>query len=199
MNYRFPYKAHFQRNVVVYGGLIALLTGAFVFAVKSRSALKKWQKFNVFVSVSSLDAEPLREKIKSFIDEETIKQVVINNINPELTSYYTLYSTFGLEDADILILEKEAILNNDLKGNFLAFDESSSFYEESNYAYEGVHYGLAAYSKGAGILSDFLTYDEKGEYYLFVNKKSEHLLDFGFEGKTNSVLAFLKGVYGDEQ
>ncbi len=199
MNYRFPYKAHFQRNALVYCGLVALLTGGFLFAVKSRSALKKWQKFNVFVSVSPLDTEPLREKIKSFIDEETVKQVVINNINPELTSYYTLYSTFGLEDADILILEKEAILSNDLKGNFLAFDATSPFYGESNYVYEDTHYGLAAYSKGAGILLDYLTYDEKGEYYLFVNKKSEHLLDFGFEGKTNSVLTFLKGVYGYEK
>ncbi len=199
MNYRFPYKAHFQRSAVVYIGLIALLTGGYLFAIKSKSALKKYQKFNVFVSVTKLDADPLRDKISGFVGQETIKQVVINNMNPELTSYYTVYSTFGLQDADVLILEKDAILTGDLKSSFLAFDESSSFYGESNYAYEGVHYGLLAYQNGKGCLSDCVSYEEEGEYYLFVNKSSKHLLGLTDEGKTNSVLRFLKGVYGYEK
>ena len=199
MNYRFPYKAHFQRSVVVYISLVVLLTGGFLFAVKSRSALKKYQKFNLFVSVAKLETEPLREKIASFVDQEIIKQVVINNMSPELTSYYTVYSTFGLEDADVLILEKDAILTNDLKSNFLAFEETSSFYADSNYAYDGVHYGLLAYQNGAGCLSDCISYKEKGEYYLFVNKSSQHLLELTAEGKTDSVLRFLKGVYGYEK
>ena len=49
-----------------------------------------------------------------------------------------------------------------------------------------------------GVLSDCLSYQEEGEYYLFVNKKSEHLLELGESGKSNSVLSFLKGVYGYE-
>ncbi len=194
MNYRFPYKAHFQRSVAVYLALIALLTTGYVFLIKSKSALRKYQKFNLFVSVSQVETEPLREKIKSYVDEEVVKEVVINAVNPALTSYYTLYSTFGLEDADVLILEKKSVYQNDLKSRFLSFDADSKFYSADNYVYEDAHYGLLA----KGVLSDCISYQEEGEYYLFVNKKSEHLLELGESGKSSSVLSFLKGVYGYE-
>ena len=134
MNYRFPYKAHFQRSVAVYLSLMALLAAGYVFLIKSKSALRKYQKFNLFLSLSQVESEPLREKIKSYVDEEVVKEVVINAVNPELTSYYTLYSTFGLEDADVLILEKDSIYQNDLKGHFLSFDADSPFYSADNYA-----------------------------------------------------------------
>ncbi len=194
MNYRFPYKAHFQRSVAIYLSLMALLATGYVFLIKSKSALRKYQKFNLFLSLSQVESEPLREKVKSYVDEEVVKEVLINAANPELTSYYTLYSTFGLEDADVLILEKNSIHQNDLKGHFLSFGADSPFYSADDYVYEDAHYGLSA----KGVLSDCISYQEEGEYYLFVNKKSEHLLELGESGKSNSVLSFLKGVYGYE-
>ncbi len=194
MNYRFPYKAHFQRSVAIYLSLMALLATGYVFLIKSKSALRKYQKFNLFLSLSQVESEPLREKVKSYVDEEVVKEVLINAANPELTSYYTLYSTFGLEDADVLILEKNSIHQNDLKGHFLSFGADSPFCSADDYVYEDAHYGLSA----KGVLSDCISYQEEGEYYLFVNKKSEHLLELGESGKSNSVLSFLKGVYGYE-
>ncbi len=196
MNYKFPYKAHFQRNVGIYIGLIALLVTGYLFVVKGKSALKKHQKFNLFFSVSKVDAAPLKEKIEQYVDQEIIKQVVINNANPSLSSYYTMYSTFGLEDADVLILEKEAIIVDDLKSHFLTFDASSSFYADDNYVNNDIHYGLEAYKGKEGCFAEYVSYEEDGEYYLFVNKKSEHLLEFVEEGKTNSVWRLLKEVYG---
>ncbi len=194
MNYRFPYKAHFQRSVAIYLSLMALLATGYVLLIKGKSALRKYQKFNLFLSLSQVESEPLREKVKSYVDEEVVKEVLINAANPELTSYYTLYSTFGLEDADVLILEKNSIHQNDLKGHFLSFGADSPFYSADDYVYEDAHYGLSA----KGVLSDCISYQEEGEYYLFVNKKSEHLLELGESGKSNSVLSFLKGVYGYE-
>lgn len=196
MNYRFPFKAHFQRTLGIYVGIIALVTGGYLFAIKGKSALRKYQKFNLFFSVSKVDAEPLKEEVRKYVDDETIKQIVVNNMDPELTSYYTAYSTFGLEDADVLVLEKNAILGNDVKSRFLEFDSSSLFYGESDFVYEEGHYGLLAYQERKGRLTDFVSYKEGGEYYLFVNKKSEHLLSLSSEGKTDSVFLFLKGVYG---
>ncbi len=199
MNYKFPYKAHFQKNIWIYIGLVALLTMGYVFLVKGKSALKKYQKFNVFVTSTKVDSDSLRAKVKQYVDEEVVEEVVINNVNPSLTSYYTMYSTFGLEDADVLIMEKNAIYESDLKSHFLSFASSSPFYNESNYVYDGVNYGLSIYKDKHGHLSDFISYDEDGEYYLFVNKKSEHLNGLEEGGKSASVLSFLNGVYGNEK
>ena len=198
MRYKFPYKAHFQRSTGVYCALVALLSLGYVFLVQAKSSLKKYQKFNVFVTSMKVDIEPFRNKISEYVDESVVEQVVINSVNPSLTSYYTMYSTFGLEDADVLILEKNAIYQNDLKSHFLSFSSDSSFYGLASYAYDDTHYGLDAYKQKKGYFSDFITFEEEGEYYLFVNAKSEHLKGLQESGRSSSVLSFLEGFYHGE-
>lgn len=199
MNYKFPYKAHFQRSAVAYLGIIALLTTGYVFLVRGKSALKKYQKFNVFVTCAKVDVEPFKEKIGEYVDKEVVESIVVNCVNPSLTSYYTMYSTFGLEDADVLIMEKKAIYETDLKTHFISFDASSAFYSQAIYAYEGVRYGLAVNKEKNGCLGEFISFEEEGEYYLFVNKKSEHLKQLGENGRSASVISFLKGVYDGQE
>lgn len=197
MKYSFPYKAHFQRNALTYICLIAVIVTGYTFMVKSKSALKKHQKFNIFVAAQKVELDPFKEKINSYIDNNSIKQIVINTCNPENLSYYTMYSTFGLEDADILILNSNKIVNNDLKNKFVYFDEESNYYSDTNYINNDVHYGLEIYKNNKGYLSNYITYEKDNDYYLFVNKKSKHLLGLTTDtkGKTNSVKKVLGGIF----
>ncbi len=194
MNYSFPYKAHFERKALVYVSLIAILTAGYVFAVKSRSALRKYQKFNLFVATRLVDSDALRSKIKPIIDSETVKEVVINNCDPSLSSYYTMYSTFGLEDADILILCESNITLNDLSARFLPIKDSYAGYDSTNFINGDAHYGIRAFDGENGYLSDEIQYEEGKSYYIFINKKSQHLLGYQDEGKTYSVSLFLGGL-----
>ncbi len=200
MKYNFPYKAHFQRNIWLYILLMLIVTTSYEFAIKSKSALKKYQKFNIFVATKKVDLDSLKAKINNYIDNDTIKNVVINQCNPTLTSYYTMYTTFGLEDADILILNSEYIFINDLKSHFTSFTSESSYYGETNYIYNDVHYGIEIYQNKKGRLTNYITYDEDATYYLFINKKSKHLLGFtsDSEGKTNSLIKVLGGIFNEE-
>ncbi len=198
MKYKFPYKAHFQRNIWLYIVSVLVLTTGFEFAIKSKSALKKYQKFNVFIATSKIDLDNLKDKINSYIDNDTIKNVVINQCNPTLTTYYTMYSTFGLEDADLLILNSNYIVKNDLNSHFLSFVETSSFFNEKNYIYDNVHYGLEVYNNNNGILTDYISYEKDNSYYLFINKKSKHLLGFSDDGYTDSVNKVLKGIFNEK-
>lgn len=198
MKYKFPYKAHFQRNIWLYIVSVLVLTTGFEFAIKSKSALKKYQKFNVFIATSKIDLDNLKDKINSYIDNDTIKNVVINQCNPTLTTYYTMYSTFGLDDADLLILNSNYIVKNDLNSHFLSFVETSSFFNEKNYIYDNVHYGLEVYNNNNGILTDYISYEKDNSYYLFINKKSKHLLGFSDDGYTDSVNKVLKGIFNEK-
>lgn len=199
MKYSFPYKAHFQRSIWIYIILILVVTAGYEFAIKSKSSLKKYQKFNVFVATRKVDLDPLKEKIYNYIDNDTIKNVIVNQCNPELTSYYTMYTTFGLEDADILILNSEYIVKNDLKTHFVSFESDSSYYNDTNYIDNDVHYGLEIYHNNHGYLTNYITFDQDKSYYLFVNKNSKHLLELSSEGKTNSVINVLGGIFNEEQ
>ena len=198
MKYKFPYKAHFQRNIWLYIVSVLVLTTGFEFAIKSKSALKKYQKFNVFIATSKIDLDNLKDKINSYIDNDTIKNVVINQCNPTLTTYYTMYSTFGLDDADLLILNSNYIVKNDLNSHFLSFVETSSFFNEKNYIYDNVHYGLEVYNNNNGILTDYISYEKDNSYYLFINKKSKHPLGFSDDGYTDSVNKVLKGIFNEK-
>ncbi len=199
MKYKFPYKAHFQRNIWIYIIFMLAVTTGFEFAIKSKSSLKKYQKFNLFVAAGKVDLTSLKEKINSYIDNDTIKNIVINQCNPVLTSYYTMYTTFGLEDADILILNSEYIVKNDLKSHFLFFSEDSTYYSESNYINNEVHYGLEIYHNNSGYLTNYITYEEDNTYYLFINKKSKHLLELTSEGYTDSVLKVIGGIFNEQK
>ncbi len=199
MKYKFPYKSHFQRNFWLYIVLISVLTTGYLFTVKSKSALKKYQKFNIFVACGKIDLDPFKEKIYSYIDNDTIKNVVINSCNPTLTSYYTMYTTFGLEDADILILNSNYIVETDLKTHFISFDDTSTYFSDTNYKNNNIHCGLEVYNNNSGYLTQYLTYDTGTSYYLFVNNSSKHLLGFSNDGETNSVKKVLGGIFNEQK
>ncbi len=199
MKYKFPYKSHFQRNFWIYIVLISVLTTLYLFTVKSKSALRKYQKFNIFVACGKIDSDPFKEKINSYIDNDTIKNVVINSCNPTLTSYYTMYSTFGLEDADILILNSNYIVETDLKTHFISFDDTSTYFSDTNFKNNNIHYGLEVYNNNSGYLTQYITYEADTSYYLFVNNSSKHLLGFSKDGETNSVKKVLGGIFNEQK
>lgn len=147
------------------------------------------EKIVIFIATEYVDCDKLESDLYSPFEDSTIKEVFVDYSNPSDSNFSIVFSTRGTVNTDILILPKDYI-NNQSYSTFFAeikldyIDGNNEFVMDS----DGVIYGIN--------VTDFITgyTDNKGEFYLFFNKKSNKIGDLNNVSINNFALQILNNI-----
>lgn len=170
--------------------LVPVLT---VFLVRTKTAPKDFEKYELFIGADVTDQGALENDIKAIVPED--KTVTVYYSSEADSLFGTLYQGYS-QYSDILILSKGKL---DTFTDFSLFVDiktlngvnSTSSYNE---------YGLYFDKTKENLITKYMKFLDD-EYFVLLNKNSVHLKELASEGKTNQTKRILSsiGLYMEEE
>ena len=180
------FKSFLRYSVFVYLVIIIIVGFSMHFAYDVIHKPKYSEQVNVFVGVFNIDNEKIEKKLYSGYEDGKIKVVNVDNADYTDTYYPVVFTTRGLINTDILIINLENITDDDINSLFAPIDNISEIVsgEFEYYTKDDHKYGI----KMNSYLRNYIHYDSK-DYYLFINKNSDKMAKFTGEGTDDGLNA----------
>lgn len=189
MKNKHNWKGFLIKVLPVYLIIATCFSIALVYVLNLRTSLNREEIFNVFVGVDNVNVNKLRTEIKNSIPN--IKEINVYTTNTTSTTVFINdLSTKGLVSSDILILPSQILTLSTLPKNYFSFNEL--FEDEDFLEVEGKKYGLNMKDEDHVYLENCIEY-KQDTYYLFINKKSKHCLNFSVNGLTDYAYKVVEG------
>lgn len=195
---------NFSKYIHLYliNGFLAVFLATLIVNVSVKATAK--EKVSIFIGSYTCEVTSLKSYLYAQ-DHGDIKEIEINHYSTT-DDYYKYYLNLQVRTSDIIIVQASDItrMNFDY---FVEFDEelSSSLGITSNpfYQHENKKYGLCLSSKNEGTLylSDYIKYqkddvilDEREDFYLFINSKSNHVGAYGDKSIDDAAITILRAL-----
>lgn len=189
MKSKYSIKGFLIKVLPIYLVIAACFSIGITYILNLRTSLNREEIFNVFIGVDTVNYQNIKSNIKNSIPK--IKEI---NIYTTDTSSVTVFindlSTKGLVSSDILILPSEILTLSTLPKNYFEFN--NVFENEKFLSYENKKYGLCFKDEDHVYLQNSIEYKDD-IYYLFVNKKTKHSINFSVNGVTDYAYKVIEG------
>lgn len=178
----------FGKNVFALIASLLIISFLSYFFINLHSNPKQYQVFTVFSATTLIDENKLESKIKNY-NFDNIYKVNVNKYDENSGSFSSNFSTNGLHNSDVFILNKKLV---DLYSeNFIRI--SSKFDVTSFEVYSEVAIKCFDSTTKEGLLREYFINSPSEDLYLSININSCHYKS-SKKHSTNYAVSFIEGL-----
>ena len=187
-------KSFLRYSAYIYFAIIVIVSISFYFVFDILKRPKYSEQINVFVSSGNVNVTKLEEKLYAGYEDSFIKCVNVDFANKSDRQFSIIFNTRGLTNTEFIIMDDSYVESGKYSTYFTAIDEEIAkqllnnnieFYKDQ----DNHSYGI----KVNDYLKDYVNVED-GNYYLFINKKSDKISTFNSFG-TNDGLKVLQNIF----